>query len=143
MNNDYHPKSYQYKQFNVVINFNESDVNERYIYYNISYIKDNYNCHDLVIIDRDTKKLWFDWECSTLKPKSKHYYQYQRVVWNANYCKPKSCFKEFLEEIFYHDSGLIEVLSYIIFKKKNFNNRKFKEFLLKIYERESVERDLL
>ena len=143
-NNNYTPTTYEYKQFKITLNFNESDVNERYIYYVIQYIdSDGYKCHDFIIRDRDTEKLWFDWDSSVFKPiKSKNYYLYQKVVWQATYCKLLSDFKSYFNRFWNYHEGIIELTREYIFKKKNYNNEEFKDFLEQVYRRESVERDL-
>ena len=132
---------YEYKQFKIHICFDKSDINERYIYYWISYEKNI----DKIIFDRESKKLWFNWherysDKEEFSNKKEFYECNERSIfsdYHYYYLMPRLSIKEILRE-----RKLISNLKKLLFRIKNYNNKEFKDFLLKIYERESIERIL-
>jgi len=143
---NFEPTVYSFNNiYKVVVNFRFSDIHDRFIMYNTKYIESNgIRCWDTIIYDRKLKKLWYDWtylDFYDYTPKSKNiYYEPREVTWNARYYMKSNLLDSLVAEFGF--GGFKTVISSRIDKRKRYNNDEFKDFLEKIYQRESVERDL-
>lgn len=140
----YKPKVYSYGIYNIILDFNYSDFNERFLFFIIKYTERGINWTESIIYDRKLKKFWYDWKNTNFIPITKteeNFYMYITHNENIKYCIKLNIIDSIIKEIGYSGGCSLAITSRID-KRRRYNNDEFKEFLEKVYQRESVEKDL-